>query len=75
MPRTTTLDLAAPWVEVKATAADWNNTGAEELRKLLNHMHLIRAFEEEMLQLDREGQVHGPVHVSVGQEGAMVAAM
>ena len=75
MPRTTTLDLAAPWIEVKATAADWNHTGAGELLKLLNDMHLIRAFEEEMLQLDREGQVHGPVHVSVGQEGAMVAAM
>lgn len=75
MPKNTTLTLAAPWEEISATDEDWNKAGAKELRKLLNHMHLIRAFEEELLQLDREGLVHGPVHSSVGQEGAMVAAM
>ncbi len=69
------LDLAAPWEEISATANDWDAIGAAELRRLLNQMHLIRAFEEEMLKLDREGLAHGPVHVSIGQEGAMVAAI
>lgn len=69
------LQLTAEWLEFSATAEDWDALGATELRKMLNHMHIIRAFEEEMLELDRQGLAHGPVHVSVGQEGAMVAAM
>lgn len=75
MPKTKQLSLGVEWQEISATAADWDKVGQIECLKMLNHMHLIRAFEEEMLQLDREGQVHGPVHTSVGQEGAMVAAM
>ncbi len=75
MSRTKQLKLPAEWLEFSATAKDWDLLGAPELRKMLNHMHIIRAFEEEMLDLDRQGLAHGPVHVSVGQEGAMVAAM
>lgn len=69
------LQLPVDWVEFSATAKDWDILGATELQKMLNHMHVIRAFEEEILELDRQGLAHGPVHVSVGQEGAMVAAM
>lgn len=75
MATTKELKLTAPWLQFDATAADWDDLGAAELRRILNHMHIIRAFEEEMLQLDRDGLAHGPVHVSIGQEGAMVAAM
>lgn len=75
MPKTKQLQMPAEWLEFSATAKDWDVLGATELRKMLNHMHIIRAFEEEMLELDRQGLAHGPVHVSVGQEGAMVAAM
>ncbi|MFQ6005244.1 MAG: thiamine pyrophosphate-dependent enzyme, partial [Woeseia sp.] len=75
MPKTKSIKLGASWQEVSAEAADWDETGAGELLKMLNHMHLIRAFEEEMLRLDREGLAHGPVHTSVGQEGAVVGAM
>jgi len=69
------LGLAATWLEISATNADWDALEAPLMLRLLNHMHLIRAFEEEVLQLDREGLAHGPVHASVGQEGAAVAVM
>ena len=75
MPKIKNLSLEAPWQEISATAKDWDAAGREVCLKMLHHMHIIRAFEEEMLQLHREGLVHGPLHVSVGQEGAMVAAM
>ncbi|MCJ7590498.1 MAG: hypothetical protein MUO51_04025, partial [Woeseiaceae bacterium] len=69
------IQLDAPWLEISATPSDWDAAGPELLLKMLNHMHLIRAFEEEVLNLDREGLTHGPMHVSVGQEGAVVGAM
>ena len=75
MPEFKPLHLDAPWLEVSATPSDWDDAGSHTLLKMLNHMHLIRAFEEEILNLDREGLAHGPMHVSVGQEGAVVAAM
>jgi len=75
MSETKTLALDAPWLEITATPSDWDEAGPRTLLKMLNHMHLIRAFEEEILNLDREGLAHGPMHVSVGQEGAVVAAM
>jgi 2-oxoisovalerate dehydrogenase E1 component len=65
----------ATWQEISATNEDWDAIGRAELTKLLMQMHLIRMFEEELLRLDREGLVHGPVHASVGQEGGMVAAL
>ena len=75
MPSTKTLKLEAPWKQFQSTSKDWDTLGKHKLRQMLGKMHLIRAFEEEMLALDREGLAHGPVHVSVGQEGAMVAAL
>lgn len=75
MPEISTLSLAAPWQQISANPGDWDDVGKQELLKMLNHMQLIRAFEEEILKLDREGLTHGPMHVSVGQEGAVVAAM
>ena len=75
MPKTKTLTIGVEWQEINATADDWEKVGQAECMKMLNHMHLIRAFEEELLTLDKEGQVHGPLHVSVGHEGSIVAAM
>lgn len=75
MSESKTLQLDASWLEITATPSDWDEAGPHCLLKMLNHMHLIRAFEEEVLNLDREGLAHGPMHVSVGQEGAVVAAM
>lgn len=75
MPEISTLSPSAPWQQIDAKRGDWDDAGEEDLLKMLNHMHLIRAFEEEILKLDKEGLTHGPMHVSVGQEGAVVAAM
>jgi len=75
MPELRRLDPPAPWHQVVATPQDWDAAGEEALLRMLVHMHLIRAFEEEILRLDKDGLTHGPIHVSVGQEGAVVAAM
>lgn len=75
MSKTKKLLIDTEWQEISATAADWEKVGKKECLKMLTHMHLIRAFEEELLTLDKEGLVHGPLHVSVGQEGSMVAAL
>ncbi len=70
-----TIEPAATWQQVMAEDTDFAAIGEQRLVTMLNHMHLIRAFEEEMVQIDKEGLSHGPMHVSVGQEGAVVAAM
>jgi 2-oxoisovalerate dehydrogenase E1 component len=38
-------------------------------------LHLIRAFEETVLELAGEGLVHGPAHSSIGQEGGAVGSI
>lgn len=41
---------------------------------MLAQMHLIRAFEEKVLELAGQGLVHGPAHSAVGQEGGAVGS-
>ncbi|MCX7156671.1 MAG: thiamine pyrophosphate-dependent enzyme [Rhodocyclales bacterium] len=75
MPKLRTLAPAAPWEEVSATAEDWDALGKDELSRLHYHLHLVRGFEETVLELDADGLVHGPAHSSIGQDGAAVAAI
>ena len=42
---------------------------------MLGELHLIRAFEEVVLELAGEGLVHGPAHSSIGQEGGAVGSI
>jgi 2-oxoisovalerate dehydrogenase E1 component len=42
---------------------------------MLGQLHLIRAFEEAVLQLAGESLVHGPAHSSIGQEGGAVGSI
>ena len=42
---------------------------------MLGQLHLIRAFEEAILDIAGEGLVHGPAHSSVGQEGGAVGSI
>lgn len=42
---------------------------------MLGQLHLIRAFEERVLDLAGEGLVHGPAHSSIGQEGGAVGSI
>jgi 2-oxoisovalerate dehydrogenase E1 component len=75
MPREQRLDTASAWVELTATAQDWRNAEPELLGTMLSELHLIRAFEETVLELAGEGLVHGPAHSSIGQEGGAVGSI
>ncbi len=75
MPRQRRLETGATWVELTATAADWTNADPALLGTMLSELHLIRAFEETVLELAGEGLVHGPAHSSIGQEGGAVGSI
>ncbi len=75
MPRRTKLSPAAPWIRLESTQADWQKASPGLLGTMLTQLHLIRAFEEQVLQLVTEGLVHGPAHSSNGQEGGAVGSI
>lgn len=75
MTKKTRLSPAEPWVELQTTAADWKNADPKLLGSMLTQLHLIRAFEEQVLELAGEGLVHGPAHSSIGQEGGAVGSI
>ncbi|WP_308492731.1 alpha-ketoacid dehydrogenase subunit alpha/beta [Microbacterium terrisoli] len=75
MPKKKRLQTGVDWFELSTTAADWNAAPAELLRSILSQLHLIRAFEETVLELAGEGLVHGPAHSSIGQEGGAVGSI
>ena len=64
-----------PWQEVRATPQDWVEADPRLLETFLGQLHLIRAFEEEILELSGQGLVHGPAHSSIGQEGGAVGSI
>jgi 2-oxoisovalerate dehydrogenase E1 component len=75
MPKRRRLDPGSPWIELSSTPADWKNADPALLGTMLSQLHLIRAFEETVLELAGEGLVHGPAHSSVGQEGGAVGSI
>ncbi|MEJ0069252.1 MAG: thiamine pyrophosphate-dependent enzyme [Pseudomonadota bacterium] len=75
MPELIELRPSAPWRELRSTPEDWRAAGAPRLLRLLQHMQVIRAFEETVLELAGEQLVHGPAHSSIGQEGGAAGAM
>src|ERR1700678_2575866 len=75
MPRVKRLAPAAQWSELSTTAADWKAADPALLAAMLGELHLIRAFEETVLELAGEGLVHGPAHSSIGQEGGAVGSI
>lgn len=74
MPRFTNLEPLSPWREISATAEDWQDLDAPMLGTMLASMHIIRAFEEKVLELAGQGLVHGPAHSAIGQEGGAVGS-
>ena len=68
----TDLKPAAPWVQIAATAEDWDAAASELLTNMLSHLTLIRAFEEYVLELAGKGLIHGPAHSSIGEEAGAV---
>jgi 2-oxoisovalerate dehydrogenase E1 component len=75
MPKRRRLETGAPWVEFSTTAQDWKDADPQLLSGMLAELHLIRAFEESVLELAGEGLVHGPAHSSIGQEGGAVGSI
>ena len=69
------LDPLAPWVQLSTTTQDWKNADPGLLATMLGQLHLIRAFEETVLELAGDGLVHGPAHSSIGQEGGAVGSI
>ncbi len=74
MPTIKKLEAASPWVYLTTTAADYKAADPQLLADMLAQLHLIRAFEEAVLDLAGEGLVHGPAHSSIGQEGGAVGS-
>src|ERR1700738_3627615 len=75
MPEKIALSPAAPWIEIRTTERDWDEADPQLLGTMLSQLHLIRAFEETVLELAGEGLVHGPAHSSIGQEGGAVGSI
>ena len=75
MPRVKRLQPGSEWNELTTTAADWKAADPALLGTMLGQLHLIRAFEETVLELAGEGLVHGPAHSSIGQEGGAVGSI
>ncbi len=74
MPELTPLQPGADWFDLAATESDWAEAPADLLGNLLTGLHLVRAFEESVLELAGEGLVHGPAHSSIGQEGGAIGS-
>lgn len=75
MSETTSLKSAAKWVRLSTTDQDWKQADPKLLGTLLTQMHVIRVFEETVLDLAAEGLVHGPAHSSIGQEGGAAGSI
>ena len=75
MPKRRKLHTEVDWVQFESTAADWKAADPDLLTNILGQLHLIRAFEETVLELAGEGLVHGPAHSSIGQEGGAVGSI
>jgi 2-oxoisovalerate dehydrogenase E1 component len=75
MPTERRLETGSPWIELSTTDEDWAAADPVLLGTMLAELHLIRAFEEAVLELAGEGLVHGPAHSSIGQEGGAVGSI
>jgi 2-oxoisovalerate dehydrogenase E1 component len=75
VPRVKPLSPVSDWSALSTTAADWQAADPALLATILGQLHLIRAFEETVLELAGEGLVHGPAHSSIGQEGGAVGSI
>lgn len=75
MARVSKLTPYADWRLLKSTDKDWRTVDGKRLGSMLVSLHLIRAFEEKVLELAGQGLIHGPAHSSIGQEGGAVGSM
>ncbi|KXF91616.1 thiamine pyrophosphate-dependent enzyme [Phaeobacter inhibens] len=62
------------WRDIKASDEERSALEPTIGRTMLSQLHLIRAFEEKVLELAGQGLVHGPAHSAIGQEGGAVGS-
>ena len=74
MPEFHDLTPLAPWRTITVTDADRTAINTKTGCTMLAQMHLIRAFEEKVLDLAGCQLVHGPAHSAIGQEGGAVGS-
>ena len=74
MPIYDDLTPKAFWRDIKASKEDRTELDPTVGRTMLSQLHLIRAFEEKVLDLAGQGLVHGPAHSAIGQEGGAVGS-
>ncbi|WBU62083.1 alpha-ketoacid dehydrogenase subunit alpha/beta [Paracoccus albus] len=74
MPVFDDLVPSAPWTEMRVTEEDRAALDPKTGLTMLAQMHLIRAFEEKVLDLAGKTLVHGPAHSAIGQEGGAVGS-
>lgn len=75
MPKRKRLQTGVDWIQLTSTQNDWKAADPGLLATMLGQLHLIRAFEESVLDLAGAGLVHGPAHSSIGQEGGAVGSI
>lgn len=69
------LKINTPATIITSSKADWDAATQQFLESMLVHMIAVRSFEQALLDLARQGLVHGPMHSSIGQEGAAVGSV
>jgi 2-oxoisovalerate dehydrogenase E1 component len=74
MPEYTDLSPKASWRSIAASPEERSDLEPAVGRTMLCQLHLIRAFEEKVLDLAGQGLVHGPAHSAIGQEGGAVGS-
>lgn len=74
MPTVKNLKPNTPWVELKTTQADWDAADPALLQNAIVQLHLVRTFEEEVLNLAGQKLINGPAHSSIGQEAGAVGS-
>ena len=75
MPKYEPIKPSSFWKDIRSTDKDWKQLGPAGAMQMLHHLHLTRAFEETVLDLDGQGLIHGPAHSSIGQDGGAVGAI
>lgn len=74
MPTIEPLQPSAAWNQFTAEQADWDAADPALLETMTVQMHLIRAFEEQVLELAGQKLINGPAHSSIGQEAGAVGS-
>ena len=70
MPLRRPLDTGTAWTQLESTPQDWEDAGPQLLGTMLSELHLVRAFEESVLELAGDGLVHGPRTPASGRRAA-----